>query len=253
MGAAKKVENIDQNLPKKELVAMTSTKKATKKKKGPRPIKNLGVAPVTEQNTRTIKDRQDQSIMVADHELPQPTKPDIDFGQLSAQLTRPQGLTHDQVEAALNACAPDKEKADQPITTPLDPDSGSNAPLITTAMPRKKLPFFLALILFLALLGFYVHLNQNIQALTQQVQDLSTIKTNVSTLDTKIATMETRVADLETLPAQTRAALLSSILQEMSQKTSYMSTQVESPEQQDKLMRAKELMQQVQTELNTQH
>ena len=66
----------------------------------------------------------------------------------------------------------------------------------------------------------------------------------------KIGTMETKVADLEALPAKTRAALLSSILQEMSQKTSYMSTQLESPEQQDKLMRAKELIQQVQTELN---
>jgi hypothetical protein len=83
------------------------------------------------------------------------------------------------------------------------------------------------------------------------VQDLSAIKTTVSTLDTKINTMETRVADLETLPAQTRAALMSSILQEMSQKTSYMSTQLDSPEQQDKLMRAKELIQQVQTELST--
>jgi hypothetical protein len=64
--------------------------------------------------------------------------------------------------------------------------------------------------------------------------------------------METRVNDLETLPSKTRAALLSSILQEMSQKTSYMSTQLETPEQQEKLMRAKELIQQVQTDLSTQ-
>ena len=65
--------------------------------------------------------------------------------------------------------------------------------------------------------------------------------------------MESKVADLETLPAKTRAALMSSILQEMSQKTSYMSTQLESEEQKDKLMRAKELIQQVQAELNTQN
>jgi hypothetical protein len=85
------------------------------------------------------------------------------------------------------------------------------------------------------------------------VQDLSVIKTAVSSLDTKVGTMESKVAELETLPAKTRAALMSSILQEMTQKTSYMSTQLQSPEQQEKLMKAKELIQQVQTELNTQN
>jgi len=39
----------------------------------------------------------------------------------------------------------------------------------------------------------------------------------------------------------------------MTQKTSYMSTQLQSPEQQEKLMKAKELIQQVQTELNAQN
>jgi hypothetical protein len=61
------------------------------------------------------------------------------------------------------------------------------------------------------------------------------------------------LADLETLPAKTRAALMTSILEEMSQKTSYMSGQLQSPEQQDKLMKAKELIQQVQTELKAQN
>jgi hypothetical protein len=46
---------------------------------------------------------------------------------------------------------------------------------------------------------------------------------------------------------------MTSILEEMSQKTSYMSGQLQSPEQQDKLMKAKELIQQVQTELKAQN
>jgi hypothetical protein len=65
--------------------------------------------------------------------------------------------------------------------------------------------------------------------------------------------LETKVADLETLPTKTRAALLSSILQEMAQKTQYMSEQMFTPDQQDKLLRAKELVQQVQTELGATH
>ena len=114
----------------------------------------------------------------------------------------------------------------------------------------SRIALFFSAAAIILLLGFFLHLNRNLKALTMQVQDLSAIKSTVTTLDTKIGTMETKVADLEALPAKTRAALLSSILQEMSQKTSYMSTQLESPEQQDKLMRAKELIQQVQTELN---
>jgi hypothetical protein len=43
--------------------------------------------------------------------------------------------------------------------------------------------------------------------------------------------------------------LLSNILQEMSQKAAYLSSQVGTEDQSTKLMQAKELLQQVQTEL----
>lgn len=177
-----------------------------------------------------------------------------EYEDLARSLTREKSLTHDEVEALLETQA-GPVQADTAAPADKGPEpSAEAAPMPET--PRRdmsKIALFASLVAVILLLGFYFNLNQNIKHLTTQVQDLASIKTSVATLDTKVGTMESKVADLETLPAKTRAALMSSILDEMSQKTSYMSSQLQSPEQQDKLMKAKELIQQVQTELNTQN
>jgi len=178
-----------------------------------------------------------------------------DYTSLARELTREKGLTHDEVEALLETSmesALTEEAAGTRTDVPEDVPAAPPLPE-TPRRDMSKVALFASLVAVILLLGFYFHLNQNLKNLTTQVQDLASIKTSVATLDTKVGTMESKVADLETLPAKTRAALMSSILAEMSQKTSYMSTQLQSPEQQDKLMKAKELIQQVQTELNTQN
>ena len=176
-----------------------------------------------------------RSEILPEEPVEMPEEPAVDLSGLAQSLTRPQGLTDAEVEARL-AYAP--EAADMPESgdapCPPEPETGA------AGRDMSRIALFFSAAAIILLLGFFLHLNRNLKALTMQVQDLSAIKSTVTTLDTKIGTMETKVADLEALPAKTRAALLSSILQEMSQKTSYMSTQLESPEQQDKLMRAKE-------------
>lgn len=175
--------------------------------------------------------------------------PVIDLAELAKSLTWSERMTDEQVEAALQATVSDAGVED--LADNAEPEAPHAAVPDHTRKDMSKMALFASLAAVILLLGFYFHLNQSIKELTQQVQNLSLIKTTVSSLDTKIGTMESKVADLETLPAKTRAALMSSILQEMTQKTSYMSTQLESDEQKDKLMKAKELIQQVQTELNT--
>ena len=174
-----------------------------------------------------------------------------EYAALAQSLTREKSMTDAEVEAKMQA----EPVQSTPYATHAQEYSSPEAsPAPQT--PRRdmsKMALFASLVAVILLLGFYFNLNQNIKQLTMQVQDLAAIKTTVATLDTKVGTMESKVADLETLPAKTRATLMSSILQEMTQKTSYMSTQLESPEQQEKLMKAKELIQQVQTELNTQN
>lgn len=187
-------------------------------------------------------------------------KPEIasftEYGDLARSLTREKSLSHEEVEAALGAepasGTPRPEEA-MAATPETDAPQMTETSAVPPRRDMSKVALFASLAAVILLLGFYFNLNQNIKHLTQQVQDLSVIKTAVSSLDTKVGTMESKVAELETLPAKTRAALMSSILQEMTQKTSYMSSQLQSPEQQEKLMKAKELIQQVQTELNTQN
>ena len=187
---------------------------------------------------------------------PAKVTPYEDFAGLARELTREKSMTHDEVEELLQAKAEPVVPESTDTFAAHDAHVSANEPAAAPETPRKdmsKAALFASLVAVILLLGFYFNLNQNIKSLTAQVQDLASIKTSVATLDTKVGTMESKVADLETLPAKTRAALMSSILDEMSQKTSYMSGQLQSPEQQDKLMKAKELIQQVQTELNAQN
>lgn len=174
----------------------------------------------------------------------------IDLVAVAQSLTRERSLSHEEVEAVLYADTPEHPEPETGQASETPPE---NIPAASGTARRdmSKMALFASLVAVILLLGFYLHLNQNIKNLTQQVQDLAVIKTAVSSLDLKMNTMESKVADLETLPAKTRAALLGSLLDEMSQKTSYMSQQLDSDEQRDKLMKAKELMQQVQTELQT--
>ena len=174
-----------------------------------------------------------------------------EYAALAQSLTREKSMTDAEVEAKMQA-EPAQSTSYATYAQEYSSPEASPAPQ-TPRRDMSKMALFASLVAVILLLGFYFNLNQNIKQLTLQVQDLAAIKTTVSTLDTKVGTMESKVADLETLPAKTRATLMSSILQEMTQKTSYMSTQLESPEQQEKLMKAKELIQQVQTELNTQN
>ncbi len=224
MGAAKKVVQLDSKNARKEPA---------------RKAKKVELAEV-------VKEKQ------------QETLPFSGYANLAQTLTREKGLSHDEVETALRATSvsgTEGQTTRPPAPEPETPDA-AGTPETSAAPPSRdlsKMALFASLAAVILLLGFYFNLNQNIRQLTQQVQDLSVIKTAVSSLDTKVGTMESKVAELETLPAKTRAALMSSILQEMTQKTSYMSTQLQSPEQQEKLMKAKELIQQVQTELSTQN
>lgn len=259
MGAAKKVVHLEQPTKQLELLEVTSSPQTSLKKKRSRtkpvpqqtidsaaqvqsgPKEKAKPAQIKSVHSKRVTEKQAEMI--------------VDFFQLSASLTRPQSLSHEQVEVALNTSRPSgPSKIHQPKHEVFTEDHHKISAQLTAAKPKQfKIPAFIFLVVLIVLFGFYVRLNQSINTLTQQVHELSTVKTTISTMDAKISTMETRINDLETLPSKTRAALLSSILQEMSQKTSYMSTQLETPEQQEKLMRAQELIQQVQTDLNSQY
>jgi hypothetical protein len=244
MGAAKKIVPLERKTKKTELSEVPKKRKS-------KAVVAMAPAPepaVTPEAAVEAPARDEAVATVAN------------LTDLAQSLTREKALSDAEVESMLQAKPEPAEATPSPApeaeATSARDAQAEPAPQASTDRPsrdKSKLALFASLAAVILLLGFYMHLNQNIKSLTQQVQDLASIKTSVATLDTKVGTMESRVADLETLPAKTRAALMSSILEEMGQKTSYMSTQLQSPEQQDKLMKAKELIQQVQTELNAQN
>jgi hypothetical protein len=256
MGAAKKIVPLERKTKKTEL---SEVPKKRKSKAAVAPARKPAVTPEPAVET-PVQGAVVEPVAEAEAPVQDVVVEAVaNLGALAQSLTREKALTDAEVEARLAvkpepaeaACAASEAGATSA------PDAQAEAPAQAgTDRPgrdKSKIALFASLAAVILLLGFYMHLNQNIKSLTQQVQDLASIKTSVATLDTKVGTMESRVADLETLPAKTRAALMSSILEEMGQKTSYMSTQLQSPEQQDKLMKAKELIQQVQTELNAQN
>ncbi|MBC7356452.1 MAG: hypothetical protein H5U09_09705 [Desulfomicrobiaceae bacterium] len=172
-----------------------------------------------------------------------------DFARLAQHLS-PKRLSDPEVDAILAASAPQRERVSQEEAP--SPEVGP-APQPETGFPWSKAALLASLTFIVLLAAAYFHLHAGVQRLTDELHDLAAIKGHVTRLDTKMGILETKVADLETLPTKTRAALLSSILQEMAQKTQYMSEQMFTPDQQDKLLRAKELVQQVQTELGATH
>ena len=148
-----------------------------------------------------------------------------------------------QVEEKITPLRPEQEKSEkgkQPLAQEIIGDVRKD---------MGKVAMIISILAVLLLVVFFFGLNQNVAGLEAKVNELTKLKGHVQTLDTKMGSMEEKIAALENLPQKTRNMLLSNILQEMSQKAAYLSSQVGTEDQSTKLMQAKELLQQVQTEL----
>ena len=148
-----------------------------------------------------------------------------------------------QVEEKITPLRPEQEKSEkgkQPLAQEIIGDVRKD---------MGKVAMIISILAVLLLVVFFFGLNQNVAGLEAKVNELTKLKGHVQALDTKMGSMEEKIAALENLPQKTKNMLLSNILQEMSQKAAYLSSQVGTEEQSTKLMQAKELLQQVQTEL----
>jgi len=75
-------------------------------------------------------------------------------------------------------------------------------------------------------------------------QSLNIISKDVTGITAKIGFMDARMAELETLPAKSKRMVTNTMIQEMAQRVSYLSTQVDDKEQAAKLLQAMELLRQ---------
>ncbi|HCO12284.1 MAG TPA: hypothetical protein DIT19_03550 [Desulfonauticus sp.] len=94
-------------------------------------------------------------------------------------------------------------------------------------------------------------LNQNVKGLSEEVSKLGQLSTELKVLSSQVGSLESKVAALENLPQKTKNLIIANTLQDMAQKTKYLSSQVQTEEQATKLLQAQELLKQVQVEIGS--
>lgn len=108
-----------------------------------------------------------------------------------------------------------------------------------TRRDMSKVALFVSLLSVVLLVVFFFGLNQNLKGMSANVDNLSGRMTGI----------EDKVVALENLPHQSKMMVMGTMLQEMAQRAAFMSTQMETEAQNEKLVQAMELLQQVQTEI----
>ncbi len=103
-----------------------------------------------------------------------------------------------------------------------------------TSQDISRMAIVLALVAVLLAGVLFFKANQSINVLTKDVTGISS----------KMGTIDARMAELENLPAKSKRMVMGTMIMEMAQKASYLSTQMDSPEQAAKLLQAMELLQQ---------
>ncbi|WP_028586972.1 hypothetical protein [Desulfocurvus vexinensis] len=118
-----------------------------------------------------------------------------------------------------------------------------------TRRDMSKVALFVSLLAVVLLVVFFFGLNQNLKGVSATVEQLAM---NTGELTGRMDGIEGKVAELENLPEKSRMMVMGTMLQEMAQRAAYLGTQMQTEEQNEKLHRAMELLQQVQTEIATQ-
>ncbi|MFZ5426047.1 MAG: hypothetical protein ACOZEN_03670 [Thermodesulfobacteriota bacterium] len=107
-----------------------------------------------------------------------------------------------------------------------------------TSQDISRMALLLALLAVLLAGVLFFKANQNFAVLTKDVAGIGA----------KMTTIDAKVAELENLPAKSKRMVMGTLIMEMAQKASYLSTQVDNPEQAAKLLQAMELLQQAKPE-----
>lgn len=107
-----------------------------------------------------------------------------------------------------------------------------------TSQDISRMALLLALLAVLLAGVLFFKANQNLNVLSQDVSGISA----------RVGTMDARMAELENLPAKSKRMVMGTLIMEMAQKASYLSTQIDNPEQAAKLLQAMELLQQAKPE-----
>lgn len=187
------------------------------------------------------------------------------------------------MEAAKDKVRPIKEAPQDSVKVPEDF-------LTRSQRDGGKVALFVAILAILLVAILFFSLNQNITGLGQKVDELASLRESVQGLDQQLAELgvqtrnnvarldnrintetqnvrtrseeqyaamdgrmvevEGRLENLDELAAEAKRMVMSSMLQELTQRVGYLSQQVEGEEQARNLAEARKLLEQVQTEMD---
>ncbi|PIE69402.1 MAG: hypothetical protein CSA21_01845 [Deltaproteobacteria bacterium] len=110
-----------------------------------------------------------------------------------------------------------------------------------TTRDAGKVALAIAILSTILLVVFYFAIRQHVMELSQRVDALHGLQTRVTSL-------ETEVTALKSLPEKTRYMLMGVMTREMAHKAAYLGSQAASREQAAKILKARNLLDEIQKE-----
>lgn len=127
---------------------------------------------------------------------------------------------------------------------PVEP--ATNESYDKTSRDMGKVALFVAILSVVLLVVFFFGLNQNLKGVSARVDGVAAIN---SDLTSRMVNVEDKIVALEKLPHKSKMMVMGTMLQDMAQRAAYLGSQMDTEGQSEKLQRAMELLQQVQTEI----
>ncbi len=108
-----------------------------------------------------------------------------------------------------------------------------------------KVALIVSIMAVMLMVVFYFSLKLTVGSMEKKVAELYPLKKQVVVLDKTVGDLQNKMTRLEDLPEKTRKMIFANILNDLSQKTEYLSSQMKGA-QREKLLRIESMLKQLQ-------
>ncbi len=108
-----------------------------------------------------------------------------------------------------------------------------------------KVALIVSILAVVLMVVFYFSLKLTVGSMEKKVAELYPVKKQVVVLDKTVGELQNKMARLENLPEKTRKMIFANILNDLSQKTEYLSSQMKGA-QREKLLRIESMLKELQ-------
>jgi hypothetical protein len=116
---------------------------------------------------------------------------------------------------------------------------------VKTGSDLGKVALFVALLAVILMVMLYFSQNQNITAMSEKLDGVQSVKQEIVAVQGQISTLEQEMGALKDLPKEAKKVIISGLLNESASKIQYLSTQMETEEQQAKLLQVQKMLEEV--------